>query len=56
MLAHQTQMHNLITLTNYKTRLALYSQADAKTATDAPLPDDIDGTLRRIRGRQYLSR
>ena len=24
-LAHQTQMHNLITLTNYKTRLALYS-------------------------------
>jgi hypothetical protein len=27
-LAHQTQMHNLITLTNYKTRLALYSQAD----------------------------
>ena len=25
-LAHQTQMHNLITLTNYKTRLALYSQ------------------------------
>jgi hypothetical protein len=26
-LAHQTQMHNLITLTNYKTRLALYSQA-----------------------------
>jgi hypothetical protein len=27
-LAHQTQMHNLITLTNYKTRLALYSLAD----------------------------
>jgi hypothetical protein len=26
-LAHQTQMHNLITLTNYKTRLALYSQS-----------------------------
>ncbi len=26
-LAHQTQMHNLITLTNYRTRLALYSQA-----------------------------
>jgi hypothetical protein len=25
-LAHQTQMHNLITLTNYKTRLALSSQ------------------------------
>jgi len=26
-LAHQTQMHNLTTLTNYKTRLALYAQA-----------------------------
>ncbi len=26
-LAHQTQMHNLITLTNYKTRLALYSES-----------------------------
>jgi len=24
-LAHQTQMHNLITLTNYKTRIALYN-------------------------------
>ena len=42
-LAHQTQMHNLITLTNYKTRLALYAQA-AKIrtdglASDAPLSD-----------------
>jgi hypothetical protein len=39
-LAHQTQMHNLITLTNYKTRLALYSQADhsgnAAPPADAP--------------------
>jgi hypothetical protein len=39
-LAHQTQMHNLITLTNYKTRLALYSQADhsgnAAPSTNAP--------------------
>lgn len=26
-LAHQTQMHNLITLTNYRTRLALYALA-----------------------------
>jgi hypothetical protein len=40
-------MHNLITLTNYKTRLALYSQADhsdgaapsANVAPDASLPD-----------------
>ena len=30
-LAHQTQMHNLITLTNYKTRLAQYAQKDAAT-------------------------
>ncbi len=33
-LGHQTQMHNLITLTNYQTRLALYA-AQAK-----PLSDD----------------
>jgi len=42
-LAHQTQMHNLITLTNYKTRLAVYAQASqAKAAgspSDAPLSD-----------------
>jgi hypothetical protein len=48
-LAHQTQMHNLITLTNYKTRIALYNlakqpadgQASAPLATvsEASLPD-----------------
>jgi len=38
-LAHQTQMHNLITLTNYKTRLALYAEA-AKNKT-AGLPPDV---------------
>jgi len=42
-LAHQTQMHNLITLTNYKTRLALYAQAAQNKAAglpeDAPLSD-----------------
>jgi len=42
-LAHQTQMHNLITLTNYKTRLALYAQAAKNKsdglAADAPLSD-----------------
>jgi hypothetical protein len=42
-LAHQTQMHNLITLTNYKTRLALYSQAqqakNAGASSDAPLSE-----------------
>jgi hypothetical protein len=42
-LAHQPQMHNLITLTNYKTRLAQYAQAAKNKsdglAADAPLPD-----------------
>ena len=32
-LAHQTQMHNLITLTNYRTRLALYAQTAQNPAT-----------------------
>lgn len=44
-LAHQTQMHNLITLTNYKTRLALFTQAtqskNAGASADAPLPDSV---------------
>jgi len=31
-LAHQTQMHNLITQTNYQTRLALYAGKDAEAA------------------------
>lgn len=36
-LAHQTQMHNLITLTNYQTRIALYALAqDAGVAGAAP--------------------
>ena len=42
-LAHQTQMHNLITLTNYRTRIALYAQAQqnkrAGLPEDAPLSD-----------------
>ena len=42
-LAHQTQMHNLITLTNYKTRLVLYAQANQNknsgVSVDAPLSD-----------------
>ncbi len=44
-LAHQTQMHNLITLTNYKTRLALYSLVSRGTggeaAADTPVPDSL---------------
>ena len=43
-LGHQTQMHNLITLTNYKTRLALYDHASqnkaANLAADTPLSED----------------
>jgi hypothetical protein len=42
-LAHQTQMHNLITLTNYKTRLALYAEATKNKsdglAADTPLSE-----------------
>lgn len=34
-LAHQTQMHNLITQTNYQTRLALYAAGSAGTLSDA---------------------
>jgi hypothetical protein len=55
-LAHQTQMHNLITLTNYKTRLALYSQAQqAKSApaADATMPAD---TPLSESGRQQFER
>jgi hypothetical protein len=33
-LAHQTQAHNLITLTNYQTRLALYAEAARNTAVE----------------------
>lgn len=50
-LAHQTQMHNLITLTNYKTRIALHTLANQLSAagsadgavplaTQAPLPEN----------------
>jgi len=57
-LAHQTQMHNLITLTNYKTRLALYALnqhadggAQSAAATTAPalesLPEDTRNQITR---------
>ena len=38
-LAHQTQMHNLITLTNYQTRLALYALAKKPGADVSPIAD-----------------
>jgi hypothetical protein len=34
-LAHQTQMHNLITQTNYQTRLAQYAESQGKITPDA---------------------
>jgi hypothetical protein len=44
-LAHQTQMHNLITLTNYQTRLALYDlaqKADGGAVQDKPGAPSLD--------------
>jgi hypothetical protein len=54
-LAHQTQMHNLITLTNYKTRLALYSQADhsASAAPPSTDPAPAEATLPEATRRQF---
>jgi hypothetical protein len=49
-LAHQTQMHNLITLTNYRTRLALYSLAKGRgdpASADAVLPGSVQGQFQR---------
>ena len=56
--AHQTQLHNLITLTNYQTRLALHAGAPREQyerpaeelvrylvfANEAPLDDSVRGT------------
>ena len=44
-LAHQTQMHNLITLTNYRTRIALYAQASQNYAAG----ESATNAFRRIR-------
>lgn len=49
-LAHQTQMHNLITLTNYQTRLALYALSQNGTVTAVTLealPADTQEKIRR---------
>ncbi|MFT3905832.1 MAG: hypothetical protein QM718_05980 [Steroidobacteraceae bacterium] len=55
-LAHQTQMHNLITLTNYRTRIALYSpgsqpqgsQSASGAATAlADLPDGVRNQIQK---------
>jgi hypothetical protein len=41
-LGHQTQMHNLITLTNYRTRLALYALAKQGGTGDAAGAASVD--------------
>ncbi len=47
-LAHQTQMHNLITLTNYKTRIALYAETkSAAPPADAALTEKIRQQIQR---------
>ena len=46
-LAHQTQMHNLITLTNYKTRLAIYAQANQNKISGASADTPLSDSARR---------
>jgi hypothetical protein len=48
-LAHQTQMHNLITLTNYKTRLGLYALAQERGAAEPP--PSLDALPEKIRAQ-----
>jgi len=43
-LAHQTQMHNLITQTNYQTRLALYAE-ETRNAASGSAPGAPPGTV-----------
>lgn len=47
--AHQTQMHNLITLTNYQTRIALHNEARNNRAAGVP-----EGTLSDAARAQYV--
>ena len=51
-LAHQTQMHNLITETNYKTRIALYdAQRQDKAEATSPSPGALsDGVRKQFEG------
>ena len=45
-LAHQTQMHNLITATNYQTRLALFAEQKRNLALGLP-PETISDNARK---------
>ncbi len=46
-LAHQTQMHNLITLTNYKARLALYAEAAKNKGNGLPVDSALSESARK---------
>lgn len=46
--AHQTQAHNLMTLTNYQTRIALFEQAQANRAAGRPEQEISPQTRKRI--------
>jgi hypothetical protein len=46
--AHQTQAHNLLTLTNFQTRIALYEQAARNKAAGRPENEISPDTRRRI--------
>jgi hypothetical protein len=45
-LAHQTQMHDLITLTNYQTRLALFAEQNRRGAT-GQAPEALSDALQK---------
>jgi len=47
MLAHQTQMHNLITETNYKTRIALYNERQKNRTAAAPSSSAVSVEVRK---------
>ncbi len=48
-LAHQTQMHNLITLTNYRTRIALHDLSRANPEGAAPAGELTQENARQVR-------
>jgi hypothetical protein len=49
-LAHQTQMHDLITLTNYQTRLALFADQNRNQAAGLPSGIISDGARKQFEG------
>jgi hypothetical protein len=49
-LAHQTQMHNLITQTNYETRLALFAEQERIETGEDPVSTLSDTARNRIEG------